>query len=113
MMEMVRCEGSPAIPVLMNSVFSALVVALQMIELTTQGKTGPLKYDRRVIIVTDGRGSIDTDDLDQIISKINDERAKVEIVLLGVDFDDADYGYKEENKDPHKVVKAFCSPIYC
>ncbi|KAF2125847.1 SPOC domain-like protein [Dothidotthia symphoricarpi CBS 119687] len=86
-----------------GDLFSALVVALQMMESATQGKTGPLKYDRRVIIITDGRGGIDTDDLDQIASKINDERAKVEIVLLGIDFDDEEYGYKEENKDPHKA----------
>ena len=85
-------------------VLSALAVALQMIDGATQGAKGnPLKYDRRVIIVTDGRGEMDTDDLEQITMKIKDPAAPIEIVLLGVDFDDDDSGYKEENKEPQKV----------
>jgi ATP-dependent DNA helicase 2 subunit 2 len=70
----------------------------------TSNKAGkPLKYDRRIIIVTDGRGDMDTDDLEAIALKIKDEEAPVEITLLGVDFDDPDYGYKEEDKDATKV----------
>lgn len=70
----------------------------------TSNKAGkPLKYDRQIIIVTDGRGDMDTDDLEAIALKIKDEEAPVEITLLGVDFDDPDYGYKEEDKDATKV----------
>jgi ATP-dependent DNA helicase 2 subunit 2 len=76
-----------------------------MIDNATKGAKGnPLKYERRVIIVTDGRGEMDTDDLEQMTSKIKDTDAPFEIVLLGVDFDDPDVGYKEEGKDPHKVL---------
>jgi ATP-dependent DNA helicase 2 subunit 2 len=75
-----------------------------MITTATQGKNGnPLKYERRIIIVTDGRGSLDTSDLGQIALKIKDNDAPIELVLLGVDFDDPDSGYKEEDKEPRKV----------
>jgi ATP-dependent DNA helicase 2 subunit 2 len=85
-------------------VVSALAVAVQLMDSATSNKAGkPLKYDRRIIIVTDGRGDMDTDDLEAIALKIKDEEAPVEITLLGVDFDDPDYGYKEEDKDATKV----------
>ena len=85
-------------------VLSALAVAVQMIDGATKGKNGnPLKYDRRIIIITDGRGNLDTEDLEQIASKIKHEDAPIEIVLLGVDFDDPESGYKEEDKDSRKV----------
>jgi ATP-dependent DNA helicase 2 subunit 2 len=85
-------------------VLSALAVAVQMIDSATQGKSGkPLKFDRRIIMVTDGRGSIETDDLEQIAAKIKHPDAPIELVLLGVDFDDPDNGYKEENKSSQKV----------
>jgi ATP-dependent DNA helicase 2 subunit 2 len=75
-----------------------------MIDNATKGAKGnPLKYDRRVVIVTDGRGQMDTDDLEQMALKIKDSDAPFEIVLLGLDFDDPDVGYKEEGKDPQKV----------
>jgi len=70
---------------------------------TTNAKGSPLKYDRRIIIVTDGRGHIETEDLEQIAAKIKDTDAPIEVVLLGVDFDDPDSGFKEEDKDPQKV----------
>lgn len=85
-------------------VLSALAVAVQMIDSATKGKNGnPLKYDRRIIIVTDGRGSLDTEDLEQIAIKIKHPDAPIEVMLLGVDFDDPDSGYKEENKSSQKV----------
>lgn len=75
-----------------------------MIARTTQGTKGNfLKYDRRIIIVTDGRGEMDTTDLDDIASKIKDPAAPIDIVLLGVDFDDSDTGFKEEEKERLKV----------
>ncbi|KAL6709336.1 ATP-dependent DNA helicase yku80 [Coniothyrium glycines] len=96
-----------------GDLLSALALATQMIVSATQGSKGnPLKYDRRIIIVTDGRGEMDTGDLDAIVSKITDPAAPIEIVLLGVDFDDAESGYKEENKDTAKeknevILKSF------
>lgn len=88
------------------TVVSALAIAVQLMDRATANKAGkPLKYDRRIIIVTDGRGDMDTDDLDAIALKIKDEEAPIEITLLGVDFNDLDYGYKEEDKDLTKVRK--------
>ncbi|KAL1600570.1 ATP-dependent DNA helicase yku80 [Paraconiothyrium brasiliense] len=86
-----------------GDVMSAVAVAVQQIDAATTGTTGkPLKFDRRIIIVTDGTGSLDTSDLAQIASKLKDYDPPVEVVLLGVDFDDPDSGYKEEDKDAHK-----------
>lgn len=85
-------------------VLSALALAVQMIDTATRGKNGNyLKYDRRVIVVTDGKGSMDTEDLDQFAQKIRNPEAPIELVLLGVDFDDPDGGFKEEDKNSHKV----------
>ncbi|RMZ66433.1 hypothetical protein GMOD_00001768 [Pyrenophora seminiperda CCB06] len=86
-----------------GDLLSALVVAINMIDNATKGTKGnPLKYDRRVIIVTDGRGRMVTEDLEQLTEKIKDTAAPFEIVLLGVDFDDDDVGFKEEGKEPRK-----------
>ncbi|KAF1925511.1 SPOC domain-like protein [Didymella exigua CBS 183.55] len=92
---------------------SALAVAVHLMDSATSNKAGkPLKFDRRIVIVTDGRGEMDADDLDAIAMKIKDEEAPIEVTLLGVDFDDPDYGYKEEDKDITKskneeVLKSF------
>lgn len=68
------CEGD---------LMSALVVAIQQIDTATSGKNGnPLKFDRRIIVVTDGRGSMDTSDLGHIKQKIKDIAAPIELVLL-------------------------------
>lgn len=79
-----------------GDVISALVVAIEMMERHTK----KLKWKRQIIIVTDGARSMDADDVPQIAEKIvNDE---VTLTVLGVDFDDAEYGFKEEDKDATK-----------
>ncbi|KAI4617679.1 ATP-dependent DNA helicase II subunit 2 [Alternaria ethzedia] len=96
-----------------GDLLSALAVAVYMIGNATQGAKGnPLKYDRRVIIVTDGRGQMDTSDLEEMAAKIKDPAAPFEIVLLGLDFDDEDVGYEEEGKNGEKaknegILKSF------
>ncbi|KAH8815692.1 SPOC like C-terminal domain-containing protein [Xylogone sp. PMI_703] len=81
---------------------SAVVIAIDMIDKFTTGKSGnKLKFNRRIILVTDGQGRIDADGIDQIAAKINE--SEIELVVIGVDFDDPDYGYKEEDKDIHKA----------
>jgi len=81
-----------------GDVLSALVIAIQMI--TTHCKQ--LQYIRRIVLVTDGQGTMDTSDVENITSKIKED--KMELLILGVDFDDADYGFKEEDKDPAKAA---------
>ncbi|KAF6820452.1 Ku family DNA-binding protein [Colletotrichum sojae] len=71
---------------------SAVVIAVDMIRTFTK----KLRYKRRVFLVTDGLSPIDGDDVDDIAKKMNAEG--IELIVLGVDFDDADYGFKEEDK---------------
>ncbi|KXH66017.1 Ku70/Ku80 N-terminal alpha/beta domain-containing protein [Colletotrichum salicis] len=71
---------------------SAVVLAVDMIETFTK----KLKYKRRIYLITDGMSVIDGDDVDSIAKKINHDG--IELIVLGVDFDDAEYGFKEEDK---------------
>ncbi|KAI2626565.1 ATP-dependent DNA helicase II subunit 2 [Hypoxylon sp. NC1633] len=75
---------------------SAIVIAIEMIENFTK----KLKYKRQIVLVTDGEGCVDPDDLDEISSKI--KGCGIELVVLGIDFDDAEFGFKEEDKSSQK-----------
>ncbi|RAL06125.1 ATP-dependent DNA helicase 2 subunit KU80 [Aspergillus ibericus CBS 121593] len=76
---------------------SALVLAIQMI--ITQCKK--LKYKRRIVLVTNGEGPMNPDNLSEITKKIKED--DIELIILGPDFDDPEYGVKEEDKDPRKA----------
>ncbi|KAK4548643.1 hypothetical protein LTR36_009554 [Oleoguttula mirabilis] len=76
---------------------SALVIAIQMIVATCK----KLQFQRRIVLVTDGRSAMQADDLGDITSKLKED--SIELVVLGVDFDDAEYGFKEEGKDATKA----------
>lgn len=98
---------------LMRLAISAIVIAIQMI--TKHCKK--LKYKRKIVLVTDGRGPMDADDSSQITEKIKSDGMELVVMYVldrdferwqltassGVDFDDPDYGFKEEDKDPEKV----------
>ncbi|TDZ32117.1 ATP-dependent DNA helicase II subunit 2 [Colletotrichum spinosum] len=71
---------------------SGIILAVDMIAVLTK----KLKYKRQVYLITDGNGIITTEGLDDLNDKINADG--VELIVLGVDFDDADYGFKEEDK---------------
>ncbi len=86
---------------------SALVVAIQMIIHTCR----KLQYIRKIVLVTDARSPMQADDLADITSKLKED--SIELVILGVDFDDAEYGFKEESKDATKaeneaLLKTLC-----
>ncbi|KAI9775918.1 MAG: ATP-dependent DNA helicase II subunit 2 [Geoglossum umbratile] len=90
--EKIRISGTDS-----GDAISAIVIAIQMI--TAYCKK--LKYERKIVLITNGCGMMDTDDVEEITKKIkNDE---MELVVLGVDFDDPEYGVKEEDKDPVKA----------
>ncbi|KAI9664738.1 MAG: hypothetical protein M1821_006186 [Bathelium mastoideum] len=55
-----------------------------------------LQYIRQIVLVTNGRGRMDADDLIDISNKLVEDDVK--LVVVGVDFDDATFGYEEENK---------------
>jgi ATP-dependent DNA helicase 2 subunit 2 len=76
---------------------SAIVIAVDMIETFTK----KLKWIRKIVLVTDGQGGLDADDIPEISRKIND--TNIQLTILGVDFDDPENGYKEENKPPTKT----------
>ncbi|KAK0312832.1 ATP-dependent DNA helicase yku80 [Friedmanniomyces endolithicus] len=76
---------------------SAIIVAIQMIAKECK----KLKYERKIVLVTDARGPTQTDDLGDIITKLKED--DIQLVVIGVDFDDAEYGFKEESKDATKA----------
>ncbi|KAI3336693.1 Ku70/Ku80 N-terminal alpha/beta domain-containing protein [Xylariaceae sp. AK1471] len=75
---------------------SAIVLAIEMIEKLTK----KLKYNRKIILVTDGEAPIDNSDINDISEKI--KRTNIQLTVLGVDFDDAEFGFKEEDKSSIK-----------
>ncbi|KAF3386884.1 ATP-dependent DNA helicase II subunit 2 [Penicillium rolfsii] len=76
---------------------SSVVVAIQMINTYTK----KLKYKRTIVLVTNGTGHMNNEGLDEIQKKIQDDG--IELVVLGADFDDPEFGVKEEDKDSHKA----------
>ncbi|KAK3990634.1 ATP-dependent DNA helicase [Cladorrhinum sp. PSN332] len=75
---------------------SAIVVAMTMIGEFTK----KLKYKRRIILVTNGESPIDDDSVTEVAEKLNE--SNIELVVIGVDFDDPEYGFKEEDKSRAK-----------
>ncbi|KAF2834504.1 putative Ku family DNA helicase [Patellaria atrata CBS 101060] len=76
---------------------SALIIAIQMIN----EQCRKLKYRRQIVLITNGRGQMDPDGLEGIVAKIKEDDMRLQI--LGIDFDDPEFGFKEENKDPEKL----------
>lgn len=76
---------------------SAIILAIQMINVFTK----KLKYKRRIIMVTNGLGKMSDDGIGEIGRKLRED--SIELVILGSDFDDPEYGFKEEDKHPRKT----------
>lgn len=76
---------------------SAIAIAIHLII----EKCKKLKYNRKIILVTSGQGPMYSDDVGQIISKINEY--SIDLQVLGIDFDDLRYGFKEEGKAQEKA----------
>lgn len=94
---------------------SAIVVSVDMIETLTK----KLKYIRKIYLITDGQGAIDAEDIEEIAKKMNGSNISLTVLYVlwllslipltrsrGVDFDDPEYGTKEEDKSPTKVFRA-------
>lgn len=77
---------------------SAIIVATDMISRAAPKR---LKYNRKIVLVTDGMGLIDGDDFDDLAFQINE--LGIQLVVIGVDFDDAEYGYTEPKKPKIKA----------
>ncbi|KAI1437697.1 Ku70/Ku80 N-terminal alpha/beta domain-containing protein [Xylaria sp. CBS 124048] len=75
---------------------SAIVLAVEMITEFTK----KLKYKRKIILITDGEAPMDNSDIGDIARKI--KTSNIQLTVLGVDFDDAEFGVKEEDKSDLK-----------
>ncbi|GAB1217180.1 ATP-dependent DNA helicase II subunit 2 [Aspergillus terreus] len=82
---------------LRTDAISAIVLAIQMISVHCK----KLKYKRKIVLVTNGQGRMSNEGTDEITKKIKEDN--IELVILGADFDDPEYGVKEENKDARKA----------
>lgn len=80
-----------------RDILSGIIVGVDLI--TKHCKQ--LKYKKKLTVITNGIGALDDDDVEATadVLKKND----IELLLLGIDFDDAEYGYKEEDKSPEKA----------
>ncbi|KAL4781501.1 SPOC like C-terminal domain-containing protein [Aspergillus varians] len=76
---------------------SALILAIHMIILHCK----KLKWKRKIVLVTNGMGRMSRENLDDIVSKVKEDN--IDLIILGPDFDDPEYGTKEEDKDPLKA----------
>jgi ATP-dependent DNA helicase 2 subunit 2 len=60
---------------------SAIVVAIDLIEKFTTLKSGkPGKFTRKIVLLTDGQGAIDGEDIEPIVQRINE--LEIELVVM-------------------------------
>ncbi|BFZ63743.1 ATP-dependent DNA helicase yku80 [Saitoella coloradoensis] len=75
---------------------SALVIGIDMIG----NYCGTRRGKKELILITDGKGVNDFDSVSSIAGQI--DSSGIELSVLGADFDDEEYGFKEEGKDENK-----------
>lgn len=95
----VRLSTSVAISVSDRpSAIDALIVGIE----TQDRYLGRKKtWTRRIVLVTDGNSEIETEDWEATVDKMNE--LNVKLTIVGVDFDDPDWNYEEENKSALKA----------
>ncbi|KAK5455007.1 ATP-dependent DNA helicase yku80 [Exophiala xenobiotica] len=81
-----------------RDVVSGIIVAVAMMMKHCRN----LKYKKKIVVITNATGHIDTDDIEITAEQFKNN--DIELVLLGIDFDDAEYGTKEEDKSPLKAT---------
>ncbi|CAG8459083.1 11094_t:CDS:10 [Diversispora eburnea] len=77
-------------------VFDALILALGMITAHCRN----LKYKKNIYLLTDGESDINKADFNTVVQQINS--SNIELNILGVDFNDEELGFVEENKSKIK-----------
>ncbi|EXJ77322.1 ATP-dependent DNA helicase 2 subunit 2 [Capronia epimyces CBS 606.96] len=80
-----------------RDVLSAIIVAVDMMA----KHCGTLKYKKKIVVITNATGRIDDDDVEDTASEFKGKG--IELVVLGIDFDDPEFGFKEEDKSPVKM----------
>jgi len=77
---------------------SGIILAVHMINTHCRN----LQYKKKLVLVTNATSyPMDPDDIPQIAEQV--KQSDIELVVLGVDFDDAEYGFKEEDKSTTKA----------
>ncbi|KAJ5340497.1 hypothetical protein N7541_009621 [Penicillium brevicompactum] len=76
---------------------SAIITAIPMITTFTKQN----KYKRKIVLVTNGTGAMSSENFSDVVEKLLE--VNIELVILGADFDDPEYGVKEEDKDVNKA----------
>jgi ATP-dependent DNA helicase 2 subunit 2 len=60
---------------------SAIIIAIEMImKFTKNAKGEPLKYARKIVLMTNARGLMDADDIDEVAKKLNTDGIELVIV---------------------------------
>ncbi|EHY56240.1 ATP-dependent DNA helicase yku80 [Exophiala dermatitidis] len=80
-----------------RDVVSGIIIAGDMIMKHCKN----LKYKKRIVVITNANGYIDDDDIGNTAEHFKNHG--IELVILGIDFDDPEYGFKEEGKPPQKM----------
>ncbi|KAI1615978.1 ATP-dependent DNA helicase 2 subunit 2 [Exophiala viscosa] len=75
-----------------RDVLSGIIIAVDMI----MKHCRHLKYKKRLVVITNATGHIDADDIESTAEQFKNNG--IELVILGIDFDDPEYGFKEEDK---------------
>lgn len=79
-----------------GDVLDALIVALDMIVKHCRH----LKYEKKIILITDAEGSINQADLDNFGAAMMDKNCQ--LTVMGLDFDDPEYGLTQARKPATK-----------
>ncbi|KAJ9602107.1 ATP-dependent DNA helicase yku80 [Cladophialophora chaetospira] len=81
-----------------RDIVSAIILGVDMINRHCKH----LKFKKKLFVVTNAVAShIDEDDIEQLAQQFKDNN--IELTVLGVDFDDAEYGFKQEDKPEEKA----------
>lgn len=59
-----------------------------------------LKFIKNLYLITNATGLLDADDIEQTAAQI--KQKDIQLTVLGIDFDDPEFGFKEENKSYQK-----------
>lgn len=81
-----------------GDLISGIVVATQLIKLHTKTQ----KWIKNIVVLTNGNGVIDLHDEEGLIRQLNENN--ITLKVLGIDFDDAEAEYEEEDKPEEKRV---------
>lgn len=101
-LELVRClrAATPKENPHLGDPLDALVAAITTLNHKPSGGVTNT-WRRTIYLITDGKSKMNIDDVALIKSRLRDDNITLKVV--GIDFDDAEIGFKEEDKEPGKA----------